>query len=218
MNLGVGEGDNLVEKPPAQRSAHLRRGSRREETDCDCHDHAERGEREHLGACGEKVVHLHGIHVDAELLVFRPRCGDALLRDERVRHVAHRLARLVEHGHHIVFAHEPGIERCFHLIKIKVGNLVGIVDDGERKRHRLVEVLSLLIARLGEGIIPACSLVVRLGEELLVGFGQHHLHEVVGALGKLRCGRVLHARLLDSHVDNVGGVSRKRQVAECLHS
>ena len=218
LNFGVGEGDDLVEKPPAQGSSHLRRSSRREETDCDCHDHAERGEHEHLGARGEEIVHLHGIHVDAELLVFRPRRGNTLLRDERVRHVAHRLARLIEHGGHVIFAHKPGIKRHFHLIKIKVGNLVGIVDDGERKRHRLVEVLSLLIARLGEGIIPACSLVVRLGEELLVGFGQHHLHEVVGALGKLRCGRVLHARLLDSHVDNVGGVSRKRQVAECLHS
>ena len=218
LNFSIREGDDLVEKPPAQGSSHLRRSSRREEANYNCDDHAERGEHEHLGARGEEIVHLHGIHVDAELLVFRPRRGNTLLRDERVRHVAHRLARLIEHGHHIVFAHEPGIERCFHLVEVEIGNLVGIVDDGERKRHRLVEVLSLLIARLGEGIIPACSLVVRLGEELLVGFGQHHLHEVVGALGKLRCGRVLHARLLDSHVDNVGGVSRKRQVAECLHS
>ena len=140
------------------------------------------------------------------------------MRDKRVRHIAQRLTRLIEHGGHVIFTHKPGIKRRFHLVEVKIGNLVGIVDDGERKRHRLVEVLSLLIARLGEGIIPACSLVVRLGEELLVGFGQHHLHEVVGALGKLRCGRVLHARLLDSHIDDVGGVSWKRQVAECLHS
>ena len=218
MDLGVGEGDDLVEKPPAQGSSHLRRSSRREETDCNCGDHAERGEHEHLGARGEEIVHLHGIHVDAELLVFRPRRGNTLLRDERVRHVAQRLARLIEHGHHVVFTHKPCIERRFHLVEVEIGNLVSIVDDGERKRHRLVEVLSLLIARLREGVVPTCSLVVRLGEELLVGFGQHHLHKVVGALGKLRCGRVLHARLLDSHINDVGGVSRKRQVAESLHS
>ena len=218
LNFSIGEGDDLVEKPPTQGSSHLRRSSRREEADCNRDDHSERGEHEHLGARGEKIVHLHGIHVDAELLVFRPSGGDALLCDERVRHVTHRLTRLIEHGHHIVFAHKPGIERRFHLVEVKVGNLVGIVDGGERKRHCLVEVLSLPIPRLREGVVPACGLVVRLSEELLVGFGQHHLHEVVGALGKLRCGRVLHARLLDSHIDDVGGVSRKRQVAECLHS
>ena len=218
MNFGVGEGDDLVEKPPAQGSSYLRRSSRREETDCNRDDHSKRGEHEHLGARGEKVVHLHSVHVDTELLVFCPRRGDALLRDERVIHIAQRLARLIEHGHHIVFAHEPGIERCFHLVEVEIGNLVGIVDDGERKRHCLVKVLSLLIPRLREGVVPACGLVVRIGEKLLVGFGQHHLYEVVGARRQLRSRRMLHARLLDSHIDDVGGVPRKRQVAECLHS
>ena len=171
MNLGVGEGDDLVEKPPAQRSTDLCRGSRREEADCDCHDHAERGEHEHLGAREEEIVHLHGVHVDTQLLVFRSSCGDALLRDKRIRHIAQRLTRLIEHGHHVVFAHKPGIERCFHLVKVEIGNLVGIVDDRERKRHRLVKVLPLIISHLGEGIVSACGLVVRLGEELLVRFG-----------------------------------------------
>ena len=34
--------------------------------------HAERGEHEHLGAREEEIVHLHGIHVDTQLLSDHP--------------------------------------------------------------------------------------------------------------------------------------------------
>ena len=88
----------------------------------------------------------------------------------------------------------------------------------QRQRHGAVELRAVFAAGIGEVVRAVGVLRVGVGEGLLIGFGQHHGHQVVRALGKLRCGHVLDALLLDTHVDDIGRVVRQRQVARRLHA
>ena len=86
------------------------------------------------------------------------------------------------------------------------------MDGHKRQRHHAVERIDLLLPLLVEAVRALGSLVVGIAERLLVAFGQHHGDEVVGAGRHLVDGDVLHAGLLDAHVDDLRGVAGKRQV------
>ena len=90
---------------------------------------------------------------------------------------------MVEHGQDVVLADHAGVIGSFRLVKIKIGNLIGVVHHRQRQRHGTVELRAVFAAGIGEIVRAVGVLRVGVGEGLLVGFGQHHGHQVVRALG-----------------------------------
>ena len=218
LDLGIREADHLVEQALAQVAAHLGRRARRQKAHHDGDCHAERGKAEHLRAGCRQVVHLHGIKVVAQLLILGTSGGQTLLRDKGIGHIAHGSARAIEHGLDVVFADHALIVRGFHLVKVQLGDLVGIAGHRHGKRHGVIEGGAVTLAGFRQRIRAVFVLRISVGEHLLIGFGKHHGHQVMGAPGKLLGGHVLHALLLDTRIDDVGGVVGQGQVARSLHT
>ena len=141
-----------------------------------------------------------------------------MLRDKGIGHIAHGSARAVEHGLDVVFADHALIIRGFHLVKVKLGDLIGIAGHRHGKRHSVIEGGAVTLAGFRQRIRAVFVLRISVGEHLLIGFGKHHGHQVMGAPGKLLGGHVLHALLLDTRIDDVGGVVGQGQVARSLHT
>ena len=141
-----------------------------------------------------------------------------MLRDKGIGHIAHRSARAVEHGLDVVFADHALIVRGFHLFKVQLGDLVGIAGHRHGKRHGIVEGGAVTLAGFRQQIRAVFVLRISVGEHLLIGFGKHHGHQVMGAFGELFGRDVLHALLLNARIDDVGGVVGQGQVARSLHA
>ena len=218
LDLGIGEADNLVEQAFAQAASHLGRRARRQKAHHDGDDHAERSKAEHLRAGCRQIVHLHGVKVVAQLLILGTSGGQTLLRDKGIGHIAHRSAHAVEHGLDVVFADHALVVRGFHLVKVQLGDLVGIAGHRHGKRHGVVERGAITLAGFRQRIRAVFVLRISVGEHLLLGFGKHHGHQVMGAPGKLLGGNVLHALLLDTRIHDIGGVVGQGQVARSLHT
>ena len=141
-----------------------------------------------------------------------------MLRDKGIGHIAHGFARAIEHGLDVVFADHALIVRGFHLFKVQLGDLIGIAGHRHGKRHDVVEGGAVALSGFRQRIRAVFVLRISVGEHLLFGFGKHHGHQVMGAFGELLGGHVLHALLLDTRIDDVGGVIRQSQVACSLHA
>ncbi len=137
--------------------------------------------------------------------------------DDGVGGLAHGAACLGEHLLDLVVPHKPGVVGGLHLVKIEVGDLVGVMHDDKRKRHGIVERFARIIARLRQLVGSRRGLLVGRVKRLAVVALKHHRHQIMGALGKLGCGYVADARLLDANVHDVGGVGGKGKVAQRLH-
>ena len=218
MNLGIGEVHHLVEQALAQVAAHLGRRARCQKAHHDSDDHAERGKAEHLRTGCHQVVHLHGVKVVAQLLVLGASCSQTLLRDKGIGHIAHGFARAIEHGLDVGLPDHALVVCGFHLVKVQLGDLIGIAGHRHGQGHGAIERRTIALAGLRQRICAIFVLRISVSEHLLIGLGEHHGHQVMGALGELFGRDVLHALLLDTRIDDVGGEVGQRQVACRLHA
>ena len=217
LHLGVRERHHAAEQLRAQRGAHLRGRARGDEAHEHGGDHAEGGKPQHQKADAHEVAHLHVGQIVAERLVLSLGGGDGLLVDDGVAHVPHMLLGLVQHIEDLLLVDSAGLVGLHHLVEVEVGDLAGIMDGNQRQGHHAVELLLLLLALVVELVRAVVRLGVSVAERLLVVDRKHHGDLVMGLGRHLVGGRMLHAGLLDAHIDDIGRVVRQRQVGERLH-
>ena len=127
------------------------------------------------------------------------------------------LLGLVQHIEDLLLVDSAGLVGLHHLAEVEVGDLAGIMDGNQRQGHHAVELLLLLLALVVELVRAVVRLGVSVAERLLVVDRKHHSDLVMGLGRHLVGGRMLHAGLLDAHIDDIGRVVRQRQVGERLH-
>ena len=216
LDFSVRERQHALEQAASQAGADFCRRATRDETHDYGDDHAERGEAEHFAARGEQVIHLHGVQVVTELLILGLGGGNRLLAHDGIGHVAHLRLRFIEHGLNVRFLHHAGVVSGFQLVKVHAG-LVGVMHRNKRHRHGIVELRTMLAAEVGELVGAVGLLGVGIGEQAFVLLAFHNGDQVVRALGERIGRRMLDARLLNAHVNDVRCVVRQRQVAERLN-
>ena len=87
----------------------------------------------------------------------------------------------------------------------------------KRHRHGVVELRAMLAAEVGELVGAVGLLGVGIGKQAFVLLAFHNGDQVMRALGERIGRRMLDARLLNAHVNDVGCVVWQRQVAERLN-
>ena len=163
LDFSVRERQHTLEQAASQAGADFCRRATRDEAHDYGDDHAERGEAEHFATRGEQVIHLHGVQVATELLVFGLGGGNRLLAHDGIGHVAHLRLRFIEHGLNVRFLHHAGVVSGFQLVKVHAG-LVGVMHCNKRHGHGIVELRTMLAAEVGELVSAVGLLGVGIGK------------------------------------------------------
>ena len=146
------------------------------------------------------------------------RGGDTLLLDELVR-VSSCSTSFSELSCDLVFRELSHIDCGDKGIDIEAGAAEALrrrVHCRERKGHELVEVPSMGFTVRRKAPRTVIGLLIGSLEQGLALLGNHKRQRAVRTLGQNRRRGVLDTRLLNAHVDDIGGVARKSQVAERL--
>ena len=233
IKLIVGKSDHLPENSSSQIPARGGAHPGRHESNQDAGRHPEERKAGHLPAGGHQVADLESVHIDPQILIGISHKTYRRLIEDRIRqfrsHLLHtgnkRLPLFfrhhlkdIEYGH-IIRSHavrQRGLQLLFNLC----GHLASGLESGgqhHRARQHIPELCHVFIGHacfyhISRHIIDILIFHITVKNGLLFIRRDKQKQPVHLFHGDLFRHLVLHAALLDAHIDDVRRVGRQRQI------
>ena len=174
--------------------------------------HHKKRQAQHFGAGRKQVVHLHIIQVHSHGFIFSLNKKNGFLGDDGIAHISHFLSSLFFHFLQLCIVNSLCRHHFLQAGHVRLPGLLNGTEYYHRHSEILVEAVNRFLIR-GIPFVNAVLQIISL--KGLVFFVLRHKQgqAVKGFLSHSFRDGIFNTSLLYSHVHNIRGVGRQRQVA-----